>query len=297
MIARVTQGTLVRDFQASVARLQRELARVQAVVSSQRRLQAPSDDPVGAALATRLRGEAVRLEAVREGVDLGRAVLAAEDGALAQAHALLTRAREIAAQAASGTVSAADRQTAAVEVAELERALLALGNTAIAGRHVFGGLARGAPPFASLDDPGFDPAAAYGGPAEPFSVRAAADHLVRLTTPGDQVFGAAIVALDELRQTLAAGASPAASLDQIAAAAEDIRQERASVGGRLGRLEVRERELREALDGARVRLGRLEDADLTAAIVQLTQLQIAFEATLAAGRSLLETSVLDALRP
>jgi hypothetical protein len=92
---------------------------------------------------------------------------------------------------------------------------LVLGNTSIAGRHVFGGLASGTAPFASFDAPGFDPAAPYSGPAAPFVIRIGSDETLRVTTPGDQVFGDAVATLDDLRQTVAAGNAPVANLDAI----------------------------------------------------------------------------------
>jgi len=297
MYTRVTEGVLIREFQRQVARLQRERVDLQDIVSSQKKLRAPSDDPVGAARATRLRGEARQLQALREGAGLGRAVLGAQDGALDQVSAILVRAREIATQLAGGLSSTANRQSAAEEVAELERGLLALANTPIAGRYLFGGLATGTAPFAAFDDPGFDPSTAYTGPAQPFSIRVATDETVRLTTPGNQVFGAAVVALDDLRQTLAAGSDPFASIDALRAASDTIVQERASVGGRLARLNDRDREIGSALDASRRLLADIEDADLTESIVELVQLDNVLNATLAAGRTLLETTILDYVRP
>ena len=295
MIERVTQATLLRELRASVARLQRQLVEAQETVSSQKRLHEASDDPAGAARANRLHGETRALTALRDGVAFGTGVLGAEDAALDQGQALLTRAREIAAQQSSGLMTAAARQQAAEEVAEIERSLLALGNTAIGGRYVFGGLASGAAPFANLDDPGFDPATAYTGPSDPFVITAGASQSIRLTTPGGQVFGQSLVALDNLRQTLAAGDAPVTSLDEIETGAVTLRAERASVGARLARSQSRDQEIVGAIDGARKALGAVEDADLTMAISELVQLQSALQVTLAAG-STLQTSLLDYVR-
>lgn len=293
MVVRVTQNTLARQLQEHVGRLQAEIARAQGVVSSQKRLLLPSDDPVGTALVDGLRGDTARLQSFLGTVGFGQAVLGSEDGALDQAHALLIRAQEIASQN-SGTLSTvADRQAASEEVAELERALLTLGNTTVGGRYVFAGLARGTAPFAGLDDPGFVAANAYSGPTDPFSVPPSDDQLVRLTTPGNQVFGSAIVALDDLRQTLAAGNSSSGNFTALQAAADGLRLERSSVGGRLARLNGRDSEIRDAIVGAQSRQSKVEDADISETVVQLTQLQNALQATLTVGRVVLDLNVLD----
>ncbi|OQY66316.1 MAG: flagellar hook-associated protein 3 [Polyangiaceae bacterium UTPRO1] len=296
MVSRVTERTLLADFLNSVGRLRRQQVAAQNALSSQKRLREASDDPVGAARSTSLRGEAKELDAYRNSVALATTTLGAADGVLGQAHDILIRAREIAAGMSSGLVTPQARQTAAEEVEELERGLLALGNTTIAGRYVFGGLATSGPPFASLDDPGFSPATAYTGPVAPFAVRMARDETMRVTTSGDGVFGSSLAALDDLRQTLAAGNDPSASLSALGGAAEDIRQERASVGGRLARLQARNTEIATAVIATKTSLGGVEDADLTATITELAQVQNALEATLTAGSSLLQTSILDFLR-
>jgi flagellar hook-associated protein 3 FlgL len=295
ILGRVTQGTLFRQLTTGVSRLQRQIAEAQAQISSQKKLRNASDDPAGAAQANRLRTQTRALAAIDDGIGFGTAVLNAQDSVLGEADNLLTRAREIAAQTSSGLVTQEARQQAAAEVTELERNLLAIANTQIAGRYVFGGLVSGAAPFANFDDPGFDATTAYSGPADPFTVPIGAGQTVALTTPGDQVFGTALTALDDMRQTLAAGASPDTSLDAIGSAAAVIRQERSSVGGRMSRLQDRSGQIGSVTDGAQSLLSGIEDADLTSAISQLLQLQTALQATLAVGGKL-QTSVLDYLQ-
>lgn len=296
MVSRVTERTLVADFTFAVSRLRQQQADAQNALSSQKRLREASDDPVGAARSTSLRGEVKELGAFRDSVTLGSSSLGAQDGVLGEVHDILIRAREIAAGTSGGLTTPEARQTAAEEVTELERGLLSLANTTVAGRHIFGGLATGAAPFGSLDDPGFTPATAYTGPADPFSVRTSRDESIRITTNGGDVFGSSLQAIDDLRQSLEAGSDPVASLATLESAANDIRQERASVGGRLARLQTRDQEIGSAILTAKTLLGDVEDADLTETITQLAQVQNALEATLTAGTTLLQTTILDYLR-
>ncbi|HEY2388638.1 MAG TPA: flagellar hook-associated protein FlgL [Candidatus Binatia bacterium] len=294
ILGRVTQATVFQQLTSSVGRLQRQLARTQEEVSSQKKLLNASDDPAGAAQANRLRGETSTLQALDGGIGFGTAVLGAEDGALDQAGNLLTRAQEIATQQSSGLSTPAARQQASEEVAQIERGMLTLANTQVAGRYVFGGLASGTQPFANLDDPGFDPTTAYSGSTTPFTLPLGAGQTVALTTPGDQVFGSTLTALDHLRTTLASGAPPNASVDELNTAADTLRAERASVGGRVTRLQDRSTQIGRLTDTATGQLSGVEDVDLTTAISQLVQLQTALQATLASG-SAVQQSILDYL--
>lgn len=296
MVGRVTQSTLVRDFLGHVQSLQRRTADAQTQVQTQKRINTPSDDPGGAARAARLKHEDADLRALQETVGFGLSVLGAQDAALGEADALLTRAREIAAQHANGLNTPAERQAAAEEVLEIERSLITIANTSVAGRHIFGGLGTATQPFTHFDDPGFDPNAPYVGTADPFFVRTGRDGATtRLTTSGDDVFGGAILAVDNLRETLAAGAAPDVEIDEIAAAAEVLGLERASVGARSRALTDRGRDILSAIHSGRVEIGEIEDVDLVEAIMDLQRLQSALEATLVSGQTL-QQSIVDYVR-
>jgi len=294
ILGRVTQNTLFRELTTSVARLQRQIAQAQAEVSSQKKLQSASDDPAGAAAANRLHGEVRALSAAKDGIGIGNAVLSAQDSALQQVDSLLTRASEFAAQTTSGLVTPEQRQQASAEVAQIESSVLSLANTAVGGRYVFGGLASGQQPFANLDDPNFDAATAYSGPTDPFVLPIGGQTLT-LTTPGDHVFGATITALDDMRQTLAAGGTPTTSIDALAGAAAGIGEERAAIGGRMTRLQDRSDQIDSLTAGAQTLVSGIEDVDLSTAISQFVQLQTALQAALAVGNKL-QTSVLDFLQ-
>jgi flagellar hook-associated protein 3 FlgL len=220
----------------------------------------------------------------------------AEDGALSSAEDIMTRAREIASSLTGGLATPEARQTAAEEVTELERGLLSLGNTTVAGRYVFGGLTTSGPVFKSLDDPTFAPNTAYTGPTATFSVQVGPNESARVTSNGGNVFNSSIQALDDLRQTLLAGDPPTANLTPLQNAAEDLRQEDASVGGRMARLQSRHTEIGNAVLTSKTVLSGVEDADLTESITQLAQLQNALQATLTAGQSILQTSIVNYIR-
>lgn len=296
MISRVTQNLLVRGMLTSVSDLQRRLGRTQLEISSGKRLHEAADDPSGTAQLNRLRAELADLGALKDGVSFGVTVLAAEDAALEEALSILTRARELAAQHANDLSSPSARQQGALEVEELERGLLTLANTRVAGRYVFAGLATGDAPFTQYDDPSFSPATAYTGSADPFSIRTGPDDVTtRLTTPGDQVFGDTLAALDQLRTTLEAGNPPTSELDSLAAAADGISAERASIGGRARRLEDRLSEMATGVKDTKTIIGDVEDADLAEVVTELTQIQTALNATLQSAQ-VLQTSILDYFR-
>jgi flagellar hook-associated protein 3 FlgL len=294
MIGRVATSMMSDQLLGNVQRLQRRLLDAQDALSTGKKLRDASDDPAGAALVSGLRAQSADLTSLSKTIGFGRSVLTAQDDALDQAQNIMVRAKEIATQQAGSLSTATTRAQAAEEVDALERQLIALGNTAIDGRHVFGGLAGGAQPFTDRDAVTFDPLNPYTGPTDPFEIRTAPDTTVRLTSDGGQVFGSSIAALDSLRQTLAAGNSSTGNIDVLQSAADDVRAERTSVGGRARQLQDRASELSNGVSKITVRLGDIEGADYATVITELTQLQTALQATLSSGQ-ILQTSILDYL--
>ncbi|MBM4265699.1 MAG: hypothetical protein FJ144_03625 [Deltaproteobacteria bacterium] len=296
MISRVTQGSFVRDLLRGLGRLEKRIADAQGDLSSGKHVREPSDDPSGVERASRLRVESRELAALRESFSFATSVLGLQDATLDQAEGLLSRAQEIAAQHASGLSTTDARQQVAIEVADIERALLTLANTSFDGRYVFAGLTSGpTPPFLQLDDPGFDPLDPYSGPSQSFALRAATDETMRLTTPGDLVFGPAIAAIDELRATLAAGGVPASSFEALDQATDVLTAERASIGARARRVEEGVVDVQSTLLRAAERIAAIEEAEVTEVVTELTRLQAALQATLESGR-VLQSSILDHIR-
>src|SRR5262249_53292799 len=199
-------------------------------------------------------------------------VLGAEDDALGNAQQLLVRAREIATQQASGLLGPGERTAAAEEVHGLLQGLTALGNSELAGRRLFGGLALDAPaPFTDPDATGYDPSTAYVGSTQQFSIATgtSASETVRISTRGDTVFGAGLTALPALDTALAKSGNAAGTLAGLPQAGDAIDAERASVGARESQLVDRGNQLSGLTLKTQTSLSKAQDADLTDVVARL----------------------------
>lgn len=298
---RITQNLALSFLQASVARVQKDLLEAQRQVATQRRVSVPSDDPASAATIMRLRSDLAKLDSTAKTVRYAESVLRTQDGALANAGAILERAKELALQHASTLISASEREAAAQEVAELEKAFLATANSELAGRYLFGGLVSGGdppfmepnePPLAPFDPP-FDPVNTYVGPADEFVVRIGAAETMSIAGPGEAMFQAGITALDNLRVALEAGQETSANIGEVEQALEDVRSGRSAVGGKLRRLQDRELEISSVSATISEILSAEQDVDLAASLSALVNLEQVLSATLAAGSRLLNLDILD----
>ena len=145
---RVSNDTLRSAFLAALESAQRRVIDTQEKVSSGKRVNKPSDDPVSAARIAHLDASLSRLDQYKSNSDFARNQLGLEESSLTAVVDNLQRVRELALQANNSTVSDSDRKTIAAEIRHAREALVALANTTdVDGRHLFGGYSEAATPF------------------------------------------------------------------------------------------------------------------------------------------------------
>ena len=103
-------------------------------LSSGLRINSAKDDAAGQGIATRLSAEIMGLEMASRNASDAQAMIDTAEAAHQEVHSMLIRMREIAVQAANGTLSDADRTALNAEVTALETEITNIAdNTAFAG--------------------------------------------------------------------------------------------------------------------------------------------------------------------
>lgn len=136
---RVAQRNVYTNFINNMNRTLADYMDLNVQASSQKRINAPSDDPAGAARVRAYRAELSQLEQYRENVSTARGWLGQADSTLLQANTVLTRVKELAEQAATGTMSKSNREQVGFELRELFNQLVNLSNSEFEGKHIFAG--------------------------------------------------------------------------------------------------------------------------------------------------------------
>jgi flagellar hook-associated protein 3 FlgL len=297
VISRVSDVQSFAELGANIGRLQVRLEDLNTQVATGRRLERPSDDPAGAGIVVRSFSTLDGLDRDRRSAGFARRFLVAQDALLDDARGVIDRAREIAVQHASGLLTPSEHAAAAEEVHELLEAMVAIGNSDLAGRYLFsaGEDATGQVPFVHPDDPAFDAANPYVGAARALEVAIDGGEVVRVTTPGGQALGPAIAALADLESRLMGGTDSAQSLPLLDDAAAALATERASLGARLGRVGERERQIQHGELVVTQALADTRDADMVEVVTHLTQVQGQLQVALAASQRILDAALTNLL--
>lgn len=160
--SRVT-NSLARDVAlANLTRLQGDLLRTQTEASSGKRINAPSDDPIGATIVLNFRKRVERNRQFLRNLGDANGRLAVADRALGSALSLIDRARTLLLAHAQNTAGADARRAAAADVNALLAEARDIANTRFENRFLFAGGRQTERPFS--DAPG---GVAYAGDDAP----------------------------------------------------------------------------------------------------------------------------------
>ena len=146
---RVTSDMSQRHVLSDLRRVQERLATAQSQVSSGKRIEKPSDDPLGAERAMRLNDQLESTGAYRTAVDESRSWLDATDSALSSLNDVVQHVRELTLQAANGSTSDAGRQSIKAQIDQLTEEAKNTLNSAYDGRYIFSGTATDTPPYSA----------------------------------------------------------------------------------------------------------------------------------------------------
>ncbi|TAK05482.1 MAG: flagellar hook-associated protein 3 [Candidatus Manganitrophaceae bacterium] len=129
-------------FQSVMVQLQRQtdsLFHLQEQVSSGKRINRPSDDPIGQPLVLNYGKTLATTEQYLRNIDRGDSLMTHSESILQDASDQLQRAHELAIQMANATYSPTDRANTAREIREIFDQLIAMGNRSVEGRYLFAG--------------------------------------------------------------------------------------------------------------------------------------------------------------
>jgi flagellar hook-associated protein 3 FlgL len=187
MAIRPTQQAIFSQIQRGLTFNFGALVRSQEQVASGKRINRPSDDPVGASQALAFRRQIAAAERSKTVVDGARVMLDTASSSLQDAGGLVAEARSILLQAMNGTQSPDDRKLLGNSIALIRDRLLEIGNQRTGNRFLFGGTATNFMPFVESDVAG-TPRVNYAGSDESQEVLVGLESLLTVTLPGDEIF-------------------------------------------------------------------------------------------------------------
>ena len=206
---RVTQQMLDRSLLQAINQRMVRLRDSNRQLSSGDRVGTVSDDPTASAQILRARRTEEQIATYLQNVDSVDAVLSTATSSLQTASETMSRVRQLATQAATGTYTDADRKNMASEVDESIESLVSLANSRLNGQYIFAGARGETRPFeVTRDTQGQIQDVRYCGAGTSTEATVGPDRTAEMNMVGRDVFqrrGDTFGTLVQLREAVKAG--------------------------------------------------------------------------------------------
>jgi len=312
MLGRVTQGTMTAQLLGNINKNLKQAAELQEKMGTGRKINRPSDDPVGITYSLRYRSELSINNRFQTNVNSALSWLDFYDTILSQAVDVLKRVKELAVQGANGTNPQVALDNIAGEVEQMKDQLVDVANSMFQGKYVFSGQMTEQMPY----PPGTDPKTVL---TDQGSLDYIINTGIRLSVNliGNNVFGYppastgvvvnppntneednVFYVLDQIINSLRSGdhEGVAAQIPLLESRIDKILTQRAEVGARVNRIELMEQRLKDLNLNLVTLQSKTEDADLEELIIQSKVNESVYQASLAVGAKIIMPTLVDFLK-
>ncbi|HEY0879349.1 MAG TPA: flagellar hook-associated protein FlgL [Zeimonas sp.] len=283
-------------------------------LSTGKRVNDPSDDPLATAQAERLRSQLARIAIENRMVGYARQMLSTAENTLGQVGDALQFARESLVGAGNGAMAPADLALVAQQLAGVRDQLVTLANRRDgAGGYVFGGQGSANAPFDATGqpvDPELPPPAVDSGP-HPGEQQTGLDasyatsqdgRAIFVDADGNTIFDSLDGVIDVIGQLVEGNATRAdvtaevqSATDALDAGLERVLMARTRAGEQLRQIDAHESALASGDLDARERLSDLVDLDYAAAISRFQNNRTSLEAAMTTYAQIARLSLFDYL--
>ncbi|MEP6961846.1 MAG: flagellin [Acidobacteriota bacterium] len=291
-----------QQFLTSLRHITDRAERAQRQVSTGLKLSQVSDSPDQISTLLTARANLAAAQQVDSNLGRVKAEVDAGEQALQSSVQLFERIRTLGAQAATGTATAAGRNTVAQEVGSVLEQLVGLTGTQVEGRYIFSGDSDQVSPY-SVDLTQATPVSAYQGSAATrlvqhpngatFLVSHSARDIFDSATPGNNVFAN----ITALRQAMLNNDTAAiqTALTGLTASGDHLNNQLAFYGTTQNKIAEAHKFSSNLQIQLHIQLAGIEDADMSQSILEMNQAQIQQQAALSSRAKLPRTSLFDYL--
>jgi len=293
---RVTENMKYNSTLDSLFTAQSQYTSLLEKMATQKRVNRPSDDPVGMTQILEMRSQQAAVTQYQTNISTAKSWVSMTESQLTAANDILVKVRELAVSSATGTATAATRANAATQVASLREEMLAIANARLGDRYLFAGSSTAAP---------FNEAYEYVGNNQQLSLAIGAGISLNYNVTGAQAFtdeGGGSVdifgVLTDLEQSLKANdtAGIQQSLNGIDQSLNQVNVNVARCGTMTNRLEIAKTNLDNLTTQLTTTLSNVEDADMAELATKYAMKQVALQASYTMAGKLNEITILDYLK-
>ncbi|NLO39457.1 MAG: flagellar hook-associated protein FlgL [Ruminiclostridium sp.] len=301
---RITNNMLINNMISNLNTNLNRMNKYQNQLATGKKISLPSDDPIVASRALKLRTDVAEIEQYQRNVDDASSWMEITETTLEQMGEVMQRVRELTVQGSNGTSTPEDLDKIKQEMDQLKIQMTHLANTTYSGRYIFSGYKTDKP---LMDENGvflIDIANSEQinyeiGIGDDININVAGSDLFNNGTDAAATGTSSLIGtFDTLIAALGSGDNSAVgnTLSQIDADMNNILRVRSGLGARMNRLELTANRLGDDFINFTKLMSKNEDVDMAEAIMGLQNEENVYRASLSAGAKVIQPSLVDFLR-
>lgn len=298
MPGRVTQNMLNSQLLRNLNSNLKRMDNLQNQLATGRRINKPSDDPVGISFSMRYRSELSANDQFQRNVDSAKSWLDYTDTMLDQATQVFNRVRELTVQAANSSNPQSALDSIKSEVEQMYSHMVRVGNSEFNGKFIFNGQITNQQPYSEED--------ASNQTTDDIDIHFEISPGVKLpvTSTGIRVFGMpgeednTFKVFQDIITSLGEGEFDQLSnlIGKLDSRFDKFLEVRSDVGARSNRLSLADNRLKDISINLQELQAKTEDADMAEVITNLKMSENVYQSSLSAGSRLIRPSLIDFLR-
>ncbi len=301
---RITNNMLINNMLSNLNNNLNRMNKYQTQLATGKKISLPSDDPIVASRALKLRTDVAEIQQYQRNVDDATSWMEITETTLGQMGEVMHRVRELTVQSSNGSNTPEDMEKVKQEMEQLKIQMTHLANTTYAGRYIFSGYKTDKP---LMDDNGVFLINIANSEQINYEIGIGDD--IHINVTGSDLFNngtdavesdtsSLIETFDAIITSLNMGDNAAAGnmLNQIDAEINNILRVRSGVGARMNRLELTANRLSDDNINFTNLMSKNEDVDIAEAIMYLQNEENVYRASLSAGAKVIQPSLVDFLR-
>ncbi|SDQ25192.1 flagellar hook-associated protein 3 FlgL [Virgibacillus subterraneus] len=300
---RITQGMLSNNMLNNLSNSYSKMNTYMNQLSTGKKINKPSDDPVIAMKGMSYRTELKEVEQYQRNTNEVHNWMDNSDAALDKTTQALQKLRELAVQASNDTYDDGQRENIMEEAEQLKEHLVDIANTEVNGKYIFNGTSTDTKPVTTNENGDITKIAIN---SDPVMIEVANGTKLQANVDAGSVFagdpdsaGDMFGEIDTFINALADGKDQSAiedSIKSLDANIDNVVNARADLGARMNRLELVENRLSEQEVIATQTMSENEDIDYEKVITKLTSQESIHRAALSAGSRIIQPTLMDFLR-
>jgi flagellar hook-associated protein 3 FlgL len=293
---RVTNQLLANTLTSNLSKISEQMLKTQEQVSSGKRINRPSDDPIGMGKVLDYRTTLSQIDQYNKNIVNGQGLLQQTDSTLSDIENLITQAKELAVSQATGTASAQTRTDTAEAVKNIYDQIVQLANTQYDGSYIFAGNKTDTQPFSRDDDYNVT----YSGDSGKIQMIIGENASIDVSTNGEEVLTGGTNVFNSLRDLITGlenndTTQISNQIDPLGQALNQVVDARSSVGAKLDRLQTTQTHWESFKTNVTKILSGTEDADITTTMTDFSTQQTCYQAALAVSAKVIQKTLLDFL--